>query len=61
MISDNTRSEDLRVDYPQQSTRSSGATPIGCTFGAPTNLEALQCKMLTFEAQTQDRTPNFEE
>jgi hypothetical protein len=35
MISDNTRSEDLRVDYPQQSTRSSGATPIGCTFGAP--------------------------
>jgi hypothetical protein len=27
----------------------------------PTNLEALQCKMLTLEAQTQDRTPNFEE
>jgi hypothetical protein len=35
MISDNTQSEDLRVDYPQQSTRSSGATPIGCTFGTP--------------------------
>jgi hypothetical protein len=35
MISGNTRSKDLRVDYPQQSTRSSGATPIGCTFGAP--------------------------
>jgi hypothetical protein len=27
MISDNTRSEDLRVDYFQKSTRSSGATP----------------------------------
>jgi hypothetical protein len=31
MISD----EDLRVDYFQKSTRSSGATPIGCTSGAP--------------------------
>jgi hypothetical protein len=30
-----TRKEDLRVDYPQKSTRSSGATPIGCTSGAP--------------------------
>jgi hypothetical protein len=27
MISDNTRSKDLRVDYFQKSTRSSGATP----------------------------------
>jgi hypothetical protein len=23
------------MDYLQKSTRSSGATPIGCTFGAP--------------------------
>jgi hypothetical protein len=23
------------MDYPQKSTRRSGATPIGCTFGAP--------------------------
>jgi hypothetical protein len=30
MISD----EDLRVDYFQKSTRSSGATPIGCTSDA---------------------------
>jgi hypothetical protein len=30
-----TRKEDLRVDYPQKSTQSSEATPIGCTFGAP--------------------------
>jgi hypothetical protein len=27
--------EDLRVDYFQKSARSSGATPIGCTSGAP--------------------------
>jgi hypothetical protein len=27
--------EDLWVDYFQKSTQSSGATPIGCTFGAP--------------------------
>jgi hypothetical protein len=30
-----TRNEDLRVDYIQKSTRSSGATPIGCTTDAP--------------------------
>jgi hypothetical protein len=30
-----TQKEDLRMDYPQKSTRRSGATPIGCTFGAP--------------------------
>ena len=39
MISDNTRSEDLRVDYFQKSTRSSGATPIGCTSGAPNEVQ----------------------
>jgi hypothetical protein len=39
MISDNTRSEDLRVDYFQKSTRSSGATPIGCTSGAPNGVQ----------------------
>jgi hypothetical protein len=30
-----TQKEDLRMDYPQKSTWRSGATPIGCTFGAP--------------------------
>jgi hypothetical protein len=35
VISEKTWNEDLRVDYLQKSTRSSGATPIGCTFGAP--------------------------
>jgi hypothetical protein len=34
-LSKRTRNEDLRVDYFQKSTRSSGATPIGCTSGAP--------------------------
>jgi hypothetical protein len=40
VISDNTQSEDLRVDYFQKSTRSSGATPIGCTFGAPNEVRS---------------------
>jgi hypothetical protein len=39
MISDNTRSEDLQVDYFQKSTRSSRATPIGCTSGAPNEVQ----------------------
>jgi hypothetical protein len=39
MIYDNTRSEDLRVDYFQKFTRSSGATPIGCTSGAPNEVQ----------------------
>jgi hypothetical protein len=34
-LSKRTRNEDLRVDYFQKSIQSSGATPIGCTFGAP--------------------------
>jgi hypothetical protein len=40
VISDNTWSEDLQVDCLQKSTRSSGATPIGCTFGAPNGLHS---------------------
>jgi hypothetical protein len=40
VISDNIRNEDLRVDYFQKSTRSSGATPIGCTFGAPNEVRS---------------------
>jgi hypothetical protein len=35
MISD----EDLRVDCFQKSARSSGATPIGCTSGAPNEVQ----------------------
>jgi hypothetical protein len=39
VISEKTWNEDLRVDYLQKSTQSSGATPIGCTFGAPNELQ----------------------
>jgi hypothetical protein len=31
--------EDLRVDYFLKSTRSLGATPIGCTSGAPNEVQ----------------------
>ena len=33
--------EDLRVDYLLKSTQRSGATPIGCTFGAPKEVQNL--------------------
>jgi hypothetical protein len=33
--------EALRVDYFLKYTRSSGATPIGCTFGAPNEVQNL--------------------
>jgi hypothetical protein len=50
ILSKRARNEDLRVDYFQKSTRSSGATPIGCTFGAP-NESLFQVKiMLTSKA-----------
>ena len=39
ILSKRARNEDLRVDYFQKSTRSSGATPIGCTSGAPNEVQ----------------------
>jgi hypothetical protein len=33
--------EDLRVDYLLKSTQRSGATPIGCTSGAPNEVQNL--------------------
>jgi hypothetical protein len=39
ILSKRARNEDLRVDYFQESTRSSGATPIGCTSGAPNEVQ----------------------
>ena len=42
VISANTWSEDLQVDCLQKSTQSSGATPIGCTFGAPNEIRVLK-------------------
>jgi hypothetical protein len=40
VISEKIWNEDLRVDYLQKSTRSSGATPIGCTFGVPNEFQS---------------------
>jgi hypothetical protein len=42
--------EDLRADYFQKSTQSSGATPIGCTFGAPNESSTPKGRMLTSKA-----------
>jgi hypothetical protein len=44
IFSKRTQKEDLRVVYPQKSTWRSGATPIGCTSGAPHGL--------SFQAET---------
>jgi hypothetical protein len=38
------------VDYFQQSTQSSGATPIGCTSGAPNKYFTPENKMLISKA-----------
>jgi hypothetical protein len=38
------------VDYFQKSTQSSGATPIGCTCGAPNESSSPGGKMLTSKA-----------
>jgi hypothetical protein len=42
--------EDLRADYFQKSTRSSGATLIGCTFGAPNESSTSRGRRLTSKA-----------
>jgi hypothetical protein len=47
--------EDLWVDYFQKSTQSSGATPIGCTFGTPNILLIPEDKMRISKAQDDDR------
>jgi hypothetical protein len=39
ILSKRARNKDLRADYFQKSTRSSGATPIGCTSGAPNEVQ----------------------
>jgi hypothetical protein len=39
ILSKRARNEDLRVDYFQKSTRSSGAKPIGCTSGVPNEVQ----------------------
>jgi hypothetical protein len=48
--------EDLWVDYFQKSTQSSGATPIGCIFGAPNRFLIPEDEMLTSKAWYDDET-----
>jgi hypothetical protein len=45
ILSKETQKEDLRMDYPQKSIWRSGATPIGCTSGAPHEL-SFQAKIV---------------
>ena len=45
IFSKETQKEDLRMDYPQKSIWRSGATPIGCTSGAPHGL-SFQAKIV---------------
>jgi hypothetical protein len=59
MISDNTRSEDLRVDYFQKSTRSSGATPIGCTSGAPNEVQGPTVRNADLRSASLRQNTNF--
>jgi hypothetical protein len=50
MLISKAQTEDLWVDYFQKSTQSSGATPIGCTFGAPNIFLVLEDEMLISKA-----------
>jgi hypothetical protein len=47
--------EDLRVDYFLKSTRSSGATPIGCTSVHPMKFRILQIEIPTSKAQARNK------
>jgi hypothetical protein len=47
--------EDLWVDYFQKSTQSSGATPIGCTFGATHRFLIPEDEILTSKAWYDDK------
>jgi hypothetical protein len=55
MISD----EDLRVDYFQKSTRSSGATPIGCTSGAPNEVQGPTVRNDDFQSTSLRQNTSF--
>jgi hypothetical protein len=60
VTSDNTQSEDLRVDYFQKSTRSSGATPIGCTFGAPNEVRSPAVRNADLRSKSLRQNTNFQ-
>ena len=56
--------EDLRVDCFLKSTQSSGATPIGCTSGAPNEVQnptKLKCRPLRHKHETKLRSNEWSE
>jgi hypothetical protein len=56
IFSKKTQKEDLRMYYPQKSTWRSGATPIGCTFGAPHG-SSFQAKIVSI-SKARDKIKN---
>jgi hypothetical protein len=56
VVSDKTRSEDLRVDYFQKSTRSSGATP----FGAPNEVRSPTVRNANLRSVILRQNTNFQ-
>jgi hypothetical protein len=55
MISD----EDLRVDYYPKSTRSLGATPIGCTSGAPNEVQGPAIRNADLQGVSMRQSSSF--
>jgi hypothetical protein len=51
--------ENLRVDYLQKSTQSSGATPIGCTFDAPNELQSSTVQNADLWSMNQRQNTKF--
>jgi hypothetical protein len=52
--------EDLRVDYFQKSTRSSGATPIGCTSGAPNEVQGPTIRNADLQGTSVRQSSSFQ-
>jgi hypothetical protein len=59
VISEKIWNENLRVDYLQKSTRSSGATPIGCTFAAPNELQSSTVQNADLWSMNQRQNTKF--
>jgi hypothetical protein len=55
MISD----EDLRIDYFPKFTRSSGATPTGCTSGAPNEVQGPTIRNVDLQGTSMRQSSSF--
>jgi hypothetical protein len=51
--------EDLRVDYFQKSARSSGATPIWCTSGAPNEVQGPTVRNVDLQSMSLRQNTGF--